>query len=208
MVAVGIQWALAPPTTLAYVALMVFAARSKVWSAIPRALAPVGQMAFTNYLAQSLIMTAIFYGGRGLGLHGQVDRPGLAAITVAVWITREKNRIDVMGLGLVLGAGLAPAAPAAVRDARAADMLGDVAQRSPLHQHGRRVRRLLLFRSRFGGRLARLHAQYPADMVGAVFRQGDGLANLQGGRFIDTWNAHGSVSVSGSRRGGLNPLCP
>lgn len=86
LVSVGIQWALAPPTTLAYVALMVFAARSKVWSAIPRALAPVGQMAFTNYLAQSLIMTAIFYGGRGLGLHGKVDRPGLAAIVVGIWI--------------------------------------------------------------------------------------------------------------------------
>lgn len=88
MVAVGIQWALAPPTTLAYVALMVFAARSKVWSAIPRALAPVGRMAFTNYLAQSLIMTFIFYGGRGLGLHGEVDRPGLAAITVGIWIVQ------------------------------------------------------------------------------------------------------------------------
>jgi len=88
MVAVGIQWILAPPTTLAYVSLVVFAARSKAWSAIPRALAPVGQMAFTNYLAQSLIMTAIFYGGRGLGLHGQVDRPGLAAITVAIWIVQ------------------------------------------------------------------------------------------------------------------------
>lgn len=88
LVSVGIQWALAPPTTLAYVALMVFAARSKVWSAIPRALAPVGQMAFTNYLAQSLIMTFIFYGGRGLGLHGKVDRPGLAAITVGIWIVQ------------------------------------------------------------------------------------------------------------------------
>lgn len=88
MVAVGVQWALAPPTTLAYVSLMVFAARSKAWSAIPKVLAPVGQMAFTNYLAQSLIMTAIFYGGRGLGLHGKVDRPGLAAITVGVWIVQ------------------------------------------------------------------------------------------------------------------------
>lgn len=88
MVAVGIQWILAPPTTLAYVSLMVFAARSKAWSAIPKVLAPVGQMAFTNYLAQSLIMTAIFYGGRGLGLHGKVDRPGLAAITVGVWIVQ------------------------------------------------------------------------------------------------------------------------
>jgi uncharacterized protein len=58
----------------------------RVWSAIPKALAPVGQMAFTNYLTQSLIMTAIFYGGRGLALHGKVDRPGLAALTVATWV--------------------------------------------------------------------------------------------------------------------------
>ena len=88
MIAMAIQWILAPPTTLAYVSLMVFAARSRAWSAIPRVLAPVGRMAFTNYLAQSLIMTAIFYGGRGLGLHGQVDRPGLAAITVGIWIVQ------------------------------------------------------------------------------------------------------------------------
>lgn len=84
-----IQMATAPLTTLAYVSLMVFASRSTgVWRAIPKALAPVGQMAFTNYLTQSLIMTAIFYGGRGLSLHGQVDRPGLAVIVVAIWIVQ------------------------------------------------------------------------------------------------------------------------
>lgn len=89
MISMGLQWMLAPLTTLAYVALMVFAARSKgFWSAIPRVLAPVGQMAFTNYLAQSLIMTVIFYGGRGPNLHGEIDRPGLAAITVAIWIVQ------------------------------------------------------------------------------------------------------------------------
>jgi len=83
------QMATAPLTTLAYVSLMVFAARATgLWSAIPRVLAPVGQMAFTNYLTQSLIMTAIFYGGRGPGLHGEVDRPGLALIVVAVWIVQ------------------------------------------------------------------------------------------------------------------------
>ena len=42
-------------------------------------------MAFTNYLTQSLIMTTLFYGGRGFGLMGQVDRPALWAIVVAVW---------------------------------------------------------------------------------------------------------------------------
>ena len=39
--------------------------------------------------------------------------------------------------------------------------------------------------------LTRLHPQHPADVVGTVFRQGESLAHLQGGRFIDTWNAHG-----------------
>ncbi|WP_421736151.1 DUF418 domain-containing protein [Caulobacter sp.] len=82
-----VQMATAPLTTLAYVSLMVFASRSTgFWKAIPEALAPVGQMAFTNYLTQSLIMTSIFYGGRGLGLHGKVDRPVLALIVVGVWI--------------------------------------------------------------------------------------------------------------------------
>jgi uncharacterized protein len=88
LISIGLQWMLAPLSTLAYVGLMVFAARSRVWSAIPKVLAPVGQMAFTNYLAQSLIMTVIFYGGRGLNLHGEVDRPGLAAITVGIWIVQ------------------------------------------------------------------------------------------------------------------------
>ncbi|WP_297510543.1 DUF418 domain-containing protein [uncultured Caulobacter sp.] len=87
MIFSAVQWTTAPLTTLAYVSLMVFAARSTgFWSAVPRILAPVGQMAFTNYLTQSLIMTAIFYGGRGPGLHGKVDRPVLAALTVATWV--------------------------------------------------------------------------------------------------------------------------
>lgn len=48
-------------------------------------LAAVGRMAFTNYIMQSLIMTTIFLGGRGLGLWGEVDRLTLWAIVLAVW---------------------------------------------------------------------------------------------------------------------------
>lgn len=48
-------------------------------------LAAAGRMAFTNYIAQSLIMTVIFWGGRGFGLFGEVDRPTLMAIVFAVW---------------------------------------------------------------------------------------------------------------------------
>jgi uncharacterized protein len=48
-------------------------------------LAAVGRMAFTNYIAQSLIMTSITYGGRGLGMWGELDRPTLWAIVLGVW---------------------------------------------------------------------------------------------------------------------------
>jgi uncharacterized protein len=49
------------------------------------ALAAVGRMAFTNYLMQTIIMTTIFYGGRGFGLFGEVDRVVLWAIVASVW---------------------------------------------------------------------------------------------------------------------------
>ncbi|GIK51006.1 MAG: DUF418 domain-containing protein [Hyphomonadaceae bacterium] len=48
-------------------------------------LAAVGRMAFTNYIAQSLIMTTLFWGGRGFGLFGEVDRVSLWGVVVAVW---------------------------------------------------------------------------------------------------------------------------
>ena len=80
------QTALAPLTSLAYVSLLFFALRSKVWKWLPNVLAPVGQMAFTNYLTQSLMMTALFYAGRGPDLYARVDRPGLWAIVLAVWL--------------------------------------------------------------------------------------------------------------------------
>jgi uncharacterized protein len=47
--------------------------------------APVGQMALTNYLLQSLICTFIFYGW-GLGLAGKVRAVHLLPITLAVFI--------------------------------------------------------------------------------------------------------------------------
>lgn len=52
---------------------------------ITEPLAAVGRMAFTNYIAQSLIMSTIFWGGRGFGLWGEVDRPTLWVIVLGVW---------------------------------------------------------------------------------------------------------------------------
>lgn len=81
-----LQSATAPVVSLAYVGLMVMATRARLWKAIPAVLAPVGQMAFTNYLTQSVLMTVLLYGGRGPGLYGKVDRPFLAAAVVVIWL--------------------------------------------------------------------------------------------------------------------------
>jgi uncharacterized protein len=47
-------------------------------------LAATGRMAFTNYLATSIVMTTIFY-GYGLGLYGSVGRTALYLFCVAMW---------------------------------------------------------------------------------------------------------------------------
>jgi uncharacterized protein len=81
----GVTTLLTPLISLAYASGLIL-----MWRAGAQWLAPLGragQMAFTNYLTQSIIMTSIFYGGRG-GLMGEVDRPGLWAIVVALWIVQ------------------------------------------------------------------------------------------------------------------------
>lgn len=52
---------------------------------IKERLAAVGQMAFTNYIAQSLIGVFIFW-GVGLELFGQVDRLGQLLFVIGIWI--------------------------------------------------------------------------------------------------------------------------
>ena len=76
---------LSPVVTLGYIATINLALRGRLLRSVALALAPVGRMAFTNYIAQSLIMTSLFYGGRGLGLFGTVGWPELAGIVLAVW---------------------------------------------------------------------------------------------------------------------------
>jgi uncharacterized protein len=53
------------------------------WRARLLALAPVGRMAYTNYLSQSVIGIAIFY-GVGLGLYGKVGPALLVVLSVAI----------------------------------------------------------------------------------------------------------------------------
>ncbi|MFI4862531.1 MAG: DUF418 domain-containing protein [Phycisphaerales bacterium JB063] len=47
-------------------------------------LACVGRMALTNYLAQTVVVTFIFY-GHGLGYFAKLERPAMFAIVLGVW---------------------------------------------------------------------------------------------------------------------------
>ena len=71
--------------SLLYASVLILCVRFGALAFLTNVLAPVGQMAFTNYIAQSLIMTGIFYGGRGLGLYGEVERDTLLVIVGGVW---------------------------------------------------------------------------------------------------------------------------
>lgn len=71
--------------SLFYASLLIMLVKSGALRFLTEPLAAAGRMAFTNYIAQSLIMTTIFYGGRGFGLWGEVDRPTLWAIVLAIW---------------------------------------------------------------------------------------------------------------------------
>lgn len=76
---------LAPAATLGYLALVCLVLKSPV-RALAAPLAATGQMAFTNYICQSLIMTGIFWAGRGLGLFGSFSYAELAFVVAGVWL--------------------------------------------------------------------------------------------------------------------------
>jgi uncharacterized protein len=59
--------------------------RSNFLSILVKPFAALGQMAFTNYLMQSIICTLIFY-GYGLGYHGKFERYELWYFVAGVWV--------------------------------------------------------------------------------------------------------------------------
>lgn len=73
------------PITLGYASLAILLIRSAVVRKLLTPLSRLGQMAFTNYLTQSIIMTTIFWSGRGLGYFGQFDRVQLWMCVIAIW---------------------------------------------------------------------------------------------------------------------------
>jgi len=60
-----------PALTLFYVGALTLLSRRQPWTDRLQILAPVGRMALTNYLLQSIICTLIFY-GYGLGFQGRI----------------------------------------------------------------------------------------------------------------------------------------
>lgn len=69
---------------LGWIGLVMLFCQRFAGSRLYRSLAATGQMAFTNYLMQTVICTTLFY-GHGFGLFGSVERTGQILIVFAVW---------------------------------------------------------------------------------------------------------------------------
>ncbi len=69
---------------LGWIGLIMLVCKHGIVQPVTRALAAVGQMAFTNYLLQTVICTTIFY-GHGFGLFGKVERVGQFGTVLAIW---------------------------------------------------------------------------------------------------------------------------
>jgi uncharacterized protein len=70
---------------LGHVGLLMLIVQSGVLAWLTRRLAAVGRMALSSYLTHSIVCTTLFY-GYGFGLFGQINRTGLAAIVLTIWV--------------------------------------------------------------------------------------------------------------------------
>jgi uncharacterized protein len=70
---------------LGHASLIILVFRSRIIPWLMKGLANVGQMAFTNYLMQSIICTLFFY-GYGLGYYNQLKFHQLYFVVGAVWV--------------------------------------------------------------------------------------------------------------------------
>src|SRR5258708_23609299 len=71
--------------TLGHTAVLLLICKAGLVPWLTRRLAAVGQMAFSNYIAHSLIYGFVFY-GYGLGLFNRLERYQLYIVVLAMWI--------------------------------------------------------------------------------------------------------------------------
>lgn len=74
----------APFLTASYVSIFALGTARKAGRAVIRALAPVGKMALSNYVLQSVIMGFVFF-GYGLGLFSETSPAETVAIALAIF---------------------------------------------------------------------------------------------------------------------------
>lgn len=77
----------APLLSAFYLSTIVLLAQNPVWRRRLMVLEPVGRMALSNYLFQSLVCTAIFY-SYGLGLYGQIGPAAGVLLTFIIYIVQ------------------------------------------------------------------------------------------------------------------------
>ncbi len=84
LAAIAAQGIGAPLLSLGYLSGLALLYARPAWRERLNVLAPVGRMALTNYLSQSIICTLIFY-GYGLGLFGQVGTALGILLTIVIY---------------------------------------------------------------------------------------------------------------------------
>jgi uncharacterized protein len=73
------------PTACGHIAVIMLFVKSGFLPFLQKALAAVGQMAFTNYITQSIICNFIFL-GYGFSLYGKLQRYELYYIVLSIWV--------------------------------------------------------------------------------------------------------------------------
>jgi len=72
-------------TTVGHIAIIMLFIKSGMLMFLQRSLAAVGQMAFTNYIMQTIICNTIFM-GFGFGMFGKLERHELYYIVISIWV--------------------------------------------------------------------------------------------------------------------------
>jgi len=71
--------------SMGYIGLTMLCMNTNLFGILKKSLRAVGQMAFTNYLLQTLICTTIFY-GHGFGMYGKLERKEQLLIVFIIWV--------------------------------------------------------------------------------------------------------------------------